>query len=181
MESKYLRLEDISEAPELITVNQAAEIIQCSSKRVYQYIDEGRLSARKFGHQWALSREEVQKFQPGPSGRMRSKEPPWHVYRGQSKLFMTTIEVPIRPGMYETLREKLKQAEQQQTHTFTANVARYICEHGKTLRILLLWKNTEMPDETTRQRDLHLFQQEFADVLDWETADYSFDDVLLHT
>lgn len=54
-------------------------------------------------------------------------------------------------------------------------------EHGKMLRILLIWKNTEMPDETTRQQDLHRFQQAFADVLDWETADYSFDDVLLHT
>ena len=33
----------------------------------------------------------------------------------------------------------------------------------------------------TRQHDLRLFQQAFADVLDWETATYSFDDVLLHT
>lgn len=126
MESNHLRLEDFPYVPEFVTVQQAAQIIGCSSKRVYQYIEEGRLSARKFGHLWALSREEVQNFQPGPSGRVRRKAPPWYGYRGQGKLFLTTIDVPIRPGMQETLREKLTQAEQQQTHTFTANVARYM-------------------------------------------------------
>lgn len=171
---------NIPNLPGYVSVREAAEIIGCSDKRVYQFVTSGRLPARRIGHMLVLPIEEVQRFHPGPSGRTRAKAPPWRVYRSGGKLFVTTIQVHIRAGMREKLLAKLA-AIKPETHTFTGNIARYIVESGETVQIMLIWKNTEMPDDSTRQQDLRLFQRAFADVLDWETANYSFDDVLLHT
>src|SRR6266567_5312254 len=46
---------------------------------------------------------------------------------------------------------------------------------------LLIWKSTEMPDEAARKHDLELFQEELADVLEWETAQYSTNEAIMHT
>jgi hypothetical protein len=45
----------------------------------------------------------------------------------------------------------------------------------------LVWKDTEMPDGTTRAKDLAAFQAELADVLDWETAQISTKEGIIYT
>lgn len=166
--------------PGYVSVQEAAGIIGCSESRIYQYIKSGRLSAQRVGHMLVLPAKEVQSFQRVPAGRQRREAPPWRRYRDRARLFATTVQVQVQPGMQEELRKKLAAVEPEQ-HTFTGNIARYVIGNGDTVQIVLIWKSTEMPDDTTRQQDLSLFQQAFDDVLNWETAKYAFDDVLLHT
>jgi hypothetical protein len=47
--------------------------------------------------------------------------------------------------------------------------------------VTLIWKDTEMPDESSIQDDLASFQAELADVLDWETAQYTLKRAIIHT
>jgi quinol monooxygenase YgiN len=49
------------------------------------------------------------------------------------------------------------------------------------VQILLIWKDIEMPDESTRQDHLQAFQEELADVLDWDTAQYRDNETIIHT
>lgn len=50
-----------------------------------------------------------------------------------------------------------------------------------TLHILLIWRDIEMPDETNRREDLQAFQEELHDVLDWKKAEYSLNEIIIHT
>lgn len=36
-------------------------------------------------------------------------------------------------------------------------------------------------DEIVRQEDLRAFQEELPDVLEWEKAEYSMDEMIIHT
>jgi hypothetical protein len=49
------------------------------------------------------------------------------------------------------------------------------------LQILLIWKSTEMPDEAARKHELALFQEQLADVLEWERAQYTTNEAIIHT
>ncbi len=63
-----------------------------------------------------------------------------------------------------------------QRHTFPGTIQRYILKDDASpakVSIWLVWKDTEMPDEATRERDLKAFQAELADVPDWATAKIS--------
>ena len=164
-----------------ITVQEAADIIGCSKSRIYQYVQSGRLPAQRMGPMLLLPIEEVKHFRRGPAGRQRGMAPPWRRYRNRARLLATVIHVQIRPGMQKKLQEKLDELFEEQTHTFTANVARSIMEDDGVLEIVLVWKDSEMPDEVTQQRDLRSFQQAFEDILDWDTASYSLKKMLLHT
>jgi NTP pyrophosphatase (non-canonical NTP hydrolase) len=69
-------------------------------------------------------------------------------------------------------------------HTFPGTLARYLIKGDEALtsmQFVLIWKDTDMPDETTRQHDLEALQDELADVLDWETAHTSINETLLYT
>lgn len=161
-------------------MKEAAEMLGCSTVRVYQYIDSGLLSAQKVGRLTILPKKEVEQFRPHPSGRLRSKAPAWRTYRSHVTLFASVIQVQIRQNQQSALLKKLK-AIRSDAHTFTGTIARYILGDNEALLIFLVWKDTEMPDEAARQQELLLFQQEFADVLDWETAHICTKDVLRHT
>ena len=64
------------------------------------------------------------------------------------------------------------------------DVARYIAEGGDSperVFLLLMWRGTVIPDETTREAALEEFQRSLDDVLDWSTAQYEYGQVLMHT
>src|SRR5258708_38393922 len=87
-------------------------------------------------------------------------------------------------GQQARLMEKLTAIQKLDQHTFPGTVARYVVKGDatlKTLQILLIWKTTEMPDETMRKQDFVMFQKELADVLDWETAQTSTNEVIIQT
>jgi hypothetical protein len=87
-------------------------------------------------------------------------------------------------GQHARLIEKLKAIQKLDRHTFPGTVARYIAkgdEDLKTVQVVLLWKTTEMPDEAMRKQDFVAFQEEMADVLDWETAQINTNEVIIQT
>jgi excisionase family DNA binding protein len=175
---------DIPHLPGYISIKEAANMLGVSDKRVYQYVMSGRLPAQRVGHILILPVEEVKRFKPGPSGRTRTKAPPWRAYRSRGKLFVTDIRVQVRKGQQEKLVEKLKAIQRAGRHTFPGTIARYVIKGNSgltTLQILLIWKDTEMPEEFMRQQDLAAFQEELADVLDWETAEYDTNEAVIHT
>jgi excisionase family DNA binding protein len=171
------------ELPDLagyVSVKEAAEMIGCTPSRVYQYIASGLLPAQKIGRMRILPREAVRTFKRSPAGRLRAKAPVWRSYRSHVKLSITIIRVQIRKGQQKKLLQMLRSVEPED-HTFPGTIARYIFGDARTIEILLVWKDTEMPDETTREQHLLSFQQALADFVDWETAQVSSKDVFLHT
>jgi len=170
---------DTTEGPNIpdlagyVPIKEAARIMGLNHTRVHQYVKEGRFSeVRRFGNQLALPLEEVQNFRYAPAGRKRKKAPAWRSYRSRGQQVATFIQVAIRPEMRETFLTKLE-ALKPEEHTFSSNVARYIMgrEEDENINILLIWKDTEMPNEAIRQQDMQRFQHDFPE-LDWETVQY---------
>jgi excisionase family DNA binding protein len=175
---------ELPEVPDYISTDQAAKILSISKQRIYQYIEERRLPAFRAGNVILLQLEAVKQFKPNITGRPRKKEPPWRVYRGESRVLCTDIEVSIRSGQQEKLIQKLKEIYKGQRHTFPGTIQRYIFKDDPvpaTVTIMLVWKNTEMPDEATRERTLEAFQTELADVLDWQTARIGTKEGIIYT
>lgn len=175
---------DIPNLPGYVSIREAADILGVSDKRVYQYVRAGRLPALRVGNILILPEREVRRFKPGPSGRVRAKAPSWRAYRSRAGLILTEIQVPVRAGQQGELVEKLKGIQKADRHTFHGTVARYVIKGNEALasvQILLFWKSTEMPGEVRRKQDLVSFQQELADVLDWEAAQYRTNEAIIHT
>ena len=90
----------------------------------------------------------------------------------------------MRAGQQDKLAEKLKEIQQANRHTFPGTIARYIIKGNPELtsvHLILVWKDTEMPDEFTREQNLKALQEELSDVLLWGQAKYSTNEALIHT
>jgi excisionase family DNA binding protein len=175
---------ELPEVPDYISTDQAAHILGISKQRVYQYIEEQRLPAFRAGNVILLRKEAVQQFKPNITGRPRKKEPAWRVYRGGSTVLGTDIQVRIRPGKQDQLVEKLKAIYKGQRHTFPGTIQRYIFKDNVSpavISILLIWKDTEMPEKEAREKILAAFQAELADELDWETAQITTKEGIIYT
>jgi excisionase family DNA binding protein len=175
---------EIPNLPGYVSIKEAADMLGVSDKRVYQYVRAGRIPAQRVGHILILPVEEVRQFKPSPSGRVRTKAPSWHTYRSRGTLLVTDIRVQVCRSQQATLVEKLKAIQKGDKYTFPGTVARYVVKGDAelaTVQILLIWKTTEMPDEATRQQELAAFKEDLADVLDWETAQYSTNEAIIHT
>src|SRR5438477_3779894 len=101
---------DINEFPNVpgyVSIKQAAEMLGITDKRVYRYIDLGRLPAFKSGGVFLLPEEEVKRFKLNPPGRVRRDPPRWRMYNPRSKVFATDIRVPVRSGQQSQLIKKL--------------------------------------------------------------------------
>lgn len=61
-------------SPVDLTTAQAAKELGVSTRRVRQYIEEGRLKATKAGRDYLISRRSLAAFKPQSSGRPTSKE-----------------------------------------------------------------------------------------------------------
>src|SRR5438874_1728864 len=156
-----------------VPVKEAAEMLGISEDRVLQHIKAKRLPGRMVLGRYMIPLEAVEQFKLNPPGRLRTKAPAWRVYHARSKLLGMEIQVQVRPGQQERLLEKLSAIQEENPHTFPGTVARYILKDSSsftTLSIWLVWKDTEMPDEATRERDFVAFKAELADALDWETV-----------
>src|SRR5215467_5471916 len=95
---------DIHEFPDVpgyVSIKQAAEMLGITDKRVYRYIDLGRLPAYKSGGVFLLAEQDVKQFKLNPPGRTRALPPPWHIYHARSKVLATEIRVPVRAGQRE--------------------------------------------------------------------------------
>lgn len=166
-----------------ITVKEAATMLGISVKRVYRYVEEGRLAAFKPGRDYMIPKEAVRQFKLKNAGRPREKTPAWRIFRGAA-LLKIDIRVQVRSGQQERLTEKLHLLCTEQRHTFPGTIQRFIWKDTgtpATIEISLVWKSTEMPDEETRTDALAAFKAELADVLDWDTAQYRTKEGIIYT
>ncbi len=174
----------IPEPPGYLSVKQAAKILHVSERRVHQYVEAGRLKAYQPGRDIMLPVEAVEQFRPRLTGRPRKKTPGWRGSLDTSPLLITYIRVQMRPGQQTKLLEKLQTIKREGRYFFPGTVARYVSlddASPTTVTIQLVWKNGEMPDEATRKQAFRDFEEELADVLDWETAEYRTEKVVIHT
>ena len=155
-----------------------------TDKRVYRYIDLGRLPAYKSGGVFLLAEEDVRQFKLNPPGRTRTTPPPWRAYTTRSRVLASEIRVPVRAGQQEQLVEKLADIQRANRHTLPGTIARYIVKGDQRLasvHFFFVWKDSEMPDESVRERNLKALQEDLADVLEWEQANFNTTEALMHT
>jgi excisionase family DNA binding protein len=177
-------IKDFPDVPGYVSIKQAAKMLGITDKRVYRYIDIGRLPAYKSGGIFLLSEEDVKQFKLNPPGRARTGPPSWRVPNRRSTLLVTDIYVSVLPGQQVKLVEKLKAIQRADRHLFPGTIARHVVKGNSDLteiHFFLVWKDIETPVEVTYQRDFAAFQEELADVLDWDTARYSTNEMIIYT
>lgn len=167
-EREYLHI------PGHVPIKEAAEMLGLSDKRVLQYILSKRLPAHKVQGRYMIPTDAVREFQQRPHGRIRTAPTPWRIYRAGANVRVQQIEVPVNLGREEEVQTRLQALSQEQEHLFPGTMQRYIClvDQSKPIyiSIMLIWKDTELPDERVLERSLEGFKADFADFLDWDSA-----------
>lgn len=181
-------MEDHSiEVPELsgyVSVKEAAKELGISSKRVYTYIEQGRLRAVRVGGSLAVLQEDVESFQPNITGRPRKGSPLWHTPPSDNRLRMTLIIAQVKAGQREKLIKRLEEIRQSGAYLFSGSIARYIAESetiAGQIEIELVWRGVAPQTEARIEQELETFKRALDDVLDWSKARYSTSKILLHT
>ncbi len=175
---------DTSNTRDFVTTSEAAEALGVSYYTVYEYIKEKRLVAEMVGGIYMIPRKAVQEFKAKPTGRVRTHPPHWRKYRAGAKVRGMDIRVRVRSGQEQHLIEKLETILEAQRYLFPGTMQRYVFEEEaepKNIIFSLIWKDTEMPDEAIIQQDLKPLQAELADVLEWDTAQYTTKQAIIHT
>ena len=169
--------------PGYLPVREAAQVLGVSPRSVYGYIESGRLPATRFGFSLMLREEDVAAFERRAPGRVRAKTPLWHQPPAQNRLFATIILVRLRDGQEALFKQRLGRMRRTNAHCFPGTQARLIVpgqRHPGEISILLIWREVAMPSTEEREQALNAFAAEFADVLDWSTAERKEGRVLLH-
>ncbi|HEX6110027.1 MAG TPA: helix-turn-helix domain-containing protein, partial [Ktedonobacteraceae bacterium] len=164
---------ETSNTRDFVTTSEAAEVLGVSYYTVYEYIREKRLVAEMVGGIYMIPKKAVQEFKAKPTGRTRTRPPLWRKYRAGARVRGMDIRVRISAGQQNRLIERLNTILEAQRHLFPGTMQRYVFEEDtepKHVIISLIWKDTEMPDESAIQQELKPLQAELADVLDWNTA-----------
>jgi excisionase family DNA binding protein len=175
---------ETSNTRDFVTTSEAAEVLGVSYYTVYEYIREKRLVAEMVGGIYMIPKKAVQEFKAKPTGRTRTRPPLWRKYRAGARVRGMDIRVHLRVGQQNRLMEKLNTILEAQRYLFPGTMQRYVFEEDvepKYVVISLIWKDTEMPDESVIQLELKPLQAELADVLDWGTAQYTTKQAIIHT
>jgi excisionase family DNA binding protein len=170
--------------PGYVSIKEAAEMLGLSPSRVYEYVEDGRLSSVRAAHVILIPLEEVKNFKPNIAGRPRKSILRWRISPQNNMLLSTSIVVQIRSNRQAELIKKLEEIRQGDDYLFPGTVARFIVRSEtfpEQVEISLIWRSTAMPDEASRQQALDEFRRALADVLDWNTARYDSGTVLMHT
>lgn len=155
-----------------------------SPSRVYEYVEDGRLSSVRAAHVILIPTEEVRNFKPNIAGRPRKSLLRWRISPQNNTLLSTSIVVRIREGRQAELTQKLEEIRQGGEHMFPGTVSRFVIRNDvppDRIEIMLIWRSTASPSSKVQDQALAAFQKALEDVLDWSTAQYSNGQVLLHT
>src|SRR5437868_5182223 len=93
--------------PGYVSIKEAAKILGISDKRVYEYVDEGRLSSMWAADVIMIPLDEVKKFKRRSAGRPRKSIPTWRISTGDNTQFVTSVIVQIREGQQNALMQRL--------------------------------------------------------------------------
>lgn len=170
--------------PGYVSIKEAAKILGISDKRVYEYVDEGRLPSMWAADVIMIPLKEVQSFKRRSSGRPRKSIPAWRISSGDNTQFITSVTVQMRTGQRQALVEKLEEIRQNSRHVFPGTVIRLVVESETIpdqVEISLIWRQAVIPGIAEREQALEDLRQELANVLDWDTARYNNGKVLMHT
>src|SRR5712692_5127346 len=170
--------------PGYVSIKEAAEMLGLSPSRVYEYVEDGRLSSVRAAHVILIPVEEVKNFKPNIAGRPRKSILRWRISPGNNMLLSTTILVQMRGNHLAELLKRLEEMKEEEQYFFPGTVARFIVKSETVpgqVEISFIWRSTVMPNEQAREQGLEEFRQALADVLDWNTAQYSKGQVLMHT
>jgi excisionase family DNA binding protein len=170
--------------PGYVSIKEAAKLLGVSDKRVYEYVDEGRLPSTWAADVIMIPLHEVKKFKRRGSGRPRKNVPSWRISSGENKQFVTSIAVQIRPSQQQGLIQRLEEIRRSGQHTLSGTIGRFIVESETIpgqVDILFVWRRAVMPNEAEREKALAAFRQATLDVLDWDSAKYNHGKMLMHT
>jgi hypothetical protein len=98
----------------LISVREAASMLDLSKRSVYGYLARGKLTKKYIDERIMLSEEEVLAFELRAPGRPRENSPIWHLPPGRNPLYLMSIIVPLRPGCDALLDQSLPPDEQRE-------------------------------------------------------------------
>src|SRR6266700_2173039 len=104
--------------PGYVSIKEAAQILGISDKRVYEYVDEGRLPSMWAADVIMIPLDEVKNFKRRSSGRPRKSIPTWRISMGDNTQFVTSISVQVCPGQQDALTQKLEEVRQSGLHAF---------------------------------------------------------------
>lgn len=175
---------EYSSNPESVTVKEAATMLGVSEDRILNYIEEGRLPSHKVAGRHRIPLQAIQDFHKKAHGRRRERAVQWRIYRAGAKVYGLQIAIRPLPGKRDELEARLQVVAEEQQHLFKGTMLRHVFareDDPDALLIELVWKDTELTDEADLQSDLKVFQDAFADVLDWKTARYTRLRALIHT
>lgn len=170
--------------PGYVSIREAAQLLGISDKRVYEYVDEGRLPSMWAADVIMIPLEEVRKFKRRSSGRPRKSVPAWRISSGENAQFITLITVQLLPGQQDALMRKLEEVRQGGLHMFPGTVARSIALSETVtnqIEIVLTWRSAVMPGDVEREQAIEAFRQAFNGILEWGSAQYHHSQVLMHT
>src|SRR5258708_12145063 len=100
---------DQSRVPGYVSIKEAATILGLSPSRVYEYVEDGRLSSVRAAHIILIPEKEIEDFKPSISGRPRKSVPRWRISPEDNLLLSTSIQVQLRPQPQDLLLNHLEQ------------------------------------------------------------------------
>lgn len=96
-----------SSPPGYVNSEEAARKLDVSKDRLYQWVDQGRLNAFNVGNAYTFLETDIDQFERQPTGRKRKGPPAWRIYKGDVKVYATTITVQVLASKYEQLVAKI--------------------------------------------------------------------------
>src|SRR5579859_431034 len=92
-----------SSPPGYISSDEAAQRLDVSKDRLYQWVKQARLTAYTVGNAFTFLEQDIESFERNPTGRKRKGPPAWRVYKGDVKVLLTEISVQVRAGQQRRL------------------------------------------------------------------------------
>ena len=181
MENTISTLEQ--EPARLLSIPEAADQLGVSTRSVYGYLEQGKLTRKYAEGVLMLLADEVAVFKRRAPGRMRTVAPRWRLPPENNPMYLTTILVRARSDGEAQLEEVMEAFRLERKHLLEGTSARYIGrvqDDPSRVILLLLWRGASLPPDEVRQRAIKAFSADLTEALDWSTAEITERRVLLH-